>query len=184
MQQQTQHILETVVHENSGNVYNLSAQMIQLEVVKNAVSRLMERIDEIVFKGWDKDPGMSYLSINEIRDMVRLIDMGFYPLFKEIAKEVEAINIHSEELFNTVVKGDSEQSIDVATKLDINSKEGWSAFAMEGNIKTFTKEFGREPESFEEVLTYITETVAKVMVKSEKNKKVTSGIMANENIAN
>lgn len=41
---------------------------------------------------------------------------------------------------------------------------------MEGNIKTFTKEFGREPESFGEVLMYIT--------------KVTSGIVANENIAN
>ncbi|WP_347722772.1 hypothetical protein [Lysinibacillus capsici] len=118
MQQQTQHLLQSVVEENSGNIYNLSAQMIQLEVVKNAVSRLMERIDEITYKGWDKDPGMSYLSINEIRDTVRLIDMGFYPLFKEMAKEVEAINIHSEELFNTVVKGDLEQSIDVATKLE------------------------------------------------------------------
>lgn len=181
MQQQTQHILETVAHGNSGNVYNLSAQMIQLEVVKNAISKLMERIDEIVFKGWDKDPGMSYLSINEIRDTVRLIDMGFYPLFKEMAKEIEAINIHSEELFNTVVNGDSEQSID---KPDINSKEGWNAFAMEGNIKTFTKEFGREPESFEEVLTYITETVEKVVGKSEENKKATAGTVTSKNIAN
>ena len=108
MQQQTHHLLQSVVEENSGNVYNLSAQMIQLEVVKNTVSRLMERIDDIVHKGWDKDPGMSYLSINEIRDTVRLIDMGFYPLFKEIVKEVEAINIHSEELFNTVVKGETQ----------------------------------------------------------------------------
>ncbi|MGE7954498.1 hypothetical protein [Lysinibacillus xylanilyticus] len=124
MQQQTQHILETVVHENSGNVYNLSAQMIQLEVIQGAVARLLERIDDIVHKGWDKDPGMSYLSINEIKDTVRLIDMGFYPLFKEMAQEVEAINIHSEELFNTVVKCDSEQSIDVATKLDVYSAEG------------------------------------------------------------
>lgn len=121
MQQQTQHLLQSVVEENSGNVYNLSAQMIQLEVVKNAVSRLMERIDEIIYKGWDKDPGMSYLSINEIRDTVRLIDMGFYPLFKEMAQEVDSINIHAQELFDTVVKGDTEQSID---KLDINSKEG------------------------------------------------------------
>lgn len=109
MQQQTQHTLRTVAHENSDNVYNLSAQMIQLEVVKNTVSRLMERIDEITYKGWDKDPGMSYLSFNEIKDTVRLIDMAFYPLFKEMAQEVEAINIHSEELFNTIVKGDSEQ---------------------------------------------------------------------------
>lgn len=108
MQQQTQHILETVVHENSGNVYNLSAQMIQLEVVKNTVSRLMERIDEIVFKGWDKDPGMSYLSINEIRDTVRLIDMGFHPLFKEMSEEVNTLNIHADELFETVIKNETQ----------------------------------------------------------------------------
>lgn len=182
--QRTQHLLETVVQETSGNVYNLSAQMIQLEVVKNAVSKLMERIDEIVFKGWDKDPGMSYLSINEVRDTVRLIDMGFYPLFKEMAKEVEAINLHSEELFNTVVKGESEQSIDVATKLDINSAEGWSYFTMENNIKTFINEFGREPESFEEVLTYINETIAKVMAKKEENKKADALTSTKENIAN
>lgn len=170
--------VKSLVHENSHNVYNLSAQMIQLEVVQGAVARLIERLDDIVHKGWNKDRGMACLAIDEIRDTIRLIDMGFYPLFKEMAKEVEAINIHSEELFNTVVKVDLEQSIDVATKLDINSKEGWSAFAMEGNIKTFTKEFGREPESFEEVLTYITETVVKVVDKSEENKKASLAVTA------
>lgn len=46
---------------------------------------------------------------------------------------------------------------------------------MEGNIKTFTKEFGREPESFEELLTYINETVAKAMAEKEENKKATAG---------
>lgn len=171
MQQQTQHTLKTIVQENSCSVDILSAQLIELEVVQGAVARLMDRIDEITYKGWDKDFGMAHLSIHEIKDTVRLIDMGFNPLFKKISEEVNTLNIHAQELYETVNKSESEQSSRATTKLDINSVEGWNAFAMEGNIKTFTKEFGREPESFEEVSTYITETVAKVVTKSEGNKK-------------
>jgi len=127
---------------------------------------------------------MACLSILQIQDTLRLIDMAFHPLFKNITEEVNTLNIHAEELYQTVVKSESEQSADAATKLDINSKVGWNAFAMEGNIKTFTKEFGREPESFEEVLTYITETVAKVVGKGEENKKATAGTVTQENITN
>lgn len=108
MEQQTQQILKTVVQENSHSVYGLSAQMIQLEVIQGAVARLMDRIDEIVHKGWDKDRGMAYMAIDEIRDTVRLIDMGFFPLFKEMSKEVDTLKIHAKELFDTVVKVDSE----------------------------------------------------------------------------
>lgn len=115
MEQQTQQILKTVVQENSHSVYGLSAQMIQLEVIQEAVARLMDRIDEIVHKGWDKDRGMAYMAIDEIRDTVRLIDMGFFPLFKEMSKEVDTLKMHAEELFDTVVKADSEQSSKVTT---------------------------------------------------------------------
>ncbi|WP_374963759.1 hypothetical protein [Lysinibacillus sp. RS5] len=178
MQQHTQHTLETVVRENSHSVYGLSAQMIQLEVIQGAVARLMNRIDEITHKGWDKDRGIACLVIEEVRDTVRLIDMGFHPLFKEMSQEVDTLNIHAQELFETVIENESEQSVATATKSNINSKEGWNAFAMEGNIKTFIKEFGREPESFEEVLTYITETVVKVVDKSEENKKASVAVTA------
>ncbi|MET4563515.1 hypothetical protein ABIA69_004735 [Lysinibacillus parviboronicapiens] len=98
MQQKTQHILEKVVLENSNNFYSLSAQMIQLEVVQQAVAHLMDRIDEIVHKGWDKDRGMAYCAINEIKDTLRLIDMAFFPLFKEMSEEINTINIHAQEL--------------------------------------------------------------------------------------
>lgn len=108
MQQQTQHTLETVVKENSHSVYGLSAQMIQLEVIQGAVARLLERIDDIVHKGWDKDRGMACLAIDDIRDTVRLIDMGFHPLFKEMSEEVGTLNIHADELFETVIKSESE----------------------------------------------------------------------------
>ena len=98
--------VKSLVHENSHNAYNLSAQMIQLEVVQGAVARLIERLDDIVHKGWDKDRGMACLAIDEIRDTVRLIDMGFHPLFKEMSKDIETLNIHAEELYKMVIKSE------------------------------------------------------------------------------
>lgn len=112
---QIQHTLKTVVKENSTNTYNLSAQMMQLEVVQGAVARLLERLDDIVHKGWNKDRGMAYMAIDEIRDTVRLIDMGFHPLFKEMSEEIKTLNIHADELFETVIKNDSEQSSKATT---------------------------------------------------------------------
>lgn len=73
-----------------------------------AVARLLERIDDITYKGWDKDRGMAYLAIDEIRDTVRLIDMAFFPLFKEMSKEVDTLNTYAQELHDTVINGQSE----------------------------------------------------------------------------
>lgn len=75
----------------------------------------MDRIDEIVHKGKDKEIGIAYMAIDEIRDTVRLIDMGFYSLFKEMSEEVKILNIHANELFETVVKAESEQSSKAST---------------------------------------------------------------------
>lgn len=115
MQQQTQEFFKTVVQENNDTAYSLSAQMVRLEVIEGAVSSLLERVDDIVQKGWDKDQGMAYLAINEIRDTVRLINMGFYPLFKEMSEEIKDLNIHANELFDMVIGNDSEQSSKVTT---------------------------------------------------------------------
>lgn len=98
--------VKSLVHENSHNAYNLSAQMIQLEVVQGAVAQLIERLDDIVHKGWDKDRGMACLAIDEIRDTVRLIDMGFHPLFKEMSDDIKTLNIHAEELYKMVIKSE------------------------------------------------------------------------------
>lgn len=51
---------------------------------------------------------MAYFSIQEIQDTVRLIDMVFYPLFKRMEDEVKTINIHAQELYETVIKSESE----------------------------------------------------------------------------
>lgn len=183
MQQQTQLTLEKVLIRSNNNIYSLSAQMTQLEVLQGAIARLMDRIDEIVHNGWNKDRGMAYLAIDEIQDTVRLIDMGFNPLFKEMSEEIKTLNIHADELNKIVLKSESEQPGKETNKLDKNSVEGWNAFAMEGNIKTFINEVGREPESFEEVLTYILGTVKKV-VEKEENKKADAPTSTEENQTN
>lgn len=118
MQQQTQNVLETVVLETSNSVYGLSAQMIQLEVVQGAVARLIERIDDITSKKWHEDRGMAYLSILEIQDTVRLIDMGFLPLFKEISEGVKTLNIHADELYETVIKSEENKKADAPTSTE------------------------------------------------------------------
>ena len=107
--------VKSLVHENSHNAYNLSAQMIQLEVVQGAVARLIERLDDIVHKGWDKDRGMACLAIDEIRDTVRLIDMGFNPLFKDMSEEVKTLNIHADKLYETVIKSEENKKADALT---------------------------------------------------------------------
>lgn len=117
MQNQTQHTLKTVVQENSHSVYELSAQMVQLGVIQGAVARLLERIDEIVHNGWNKDREMASLSINEIRDTVRLINMGFHPLFKEMSEEVNTLNIHAEELHCTMIKSE-ENKVNKGVKIN------------------------------------------------------------------
>ena len=121
MEQQKQHILKTIVHDNNINACNLSAQMVQLEVVQGAVARLMDKIDKIIHDGWDRDFRMAYMSINEIQDTLRLIDMGFRPLFKEMSEEVNTLKIHADKLFETVIKSEKEELINDATKVDINS---------------------------------------------------------------
>lgn len=98
--------VKSLVYENSCNVYNLSVQMIQLEVVQGAVARLIEKLDDMVYKGWHKEPGMARLAIEELRDTVRLIDTGFNPLFKDMSEEVKTLNIHADKLFETVIKSE------------------------------------------------------------------------------
>ncbi|MEK4629971.1 hypothetical protein MKZ17_17315 [Solibacillus sp. FSL R7-0682] len=115
MQQISQQLLKKAVQETNHSVYALSAQIVQLEVVQGAVARLMERIDDIVHKGWDKDASMAFLSIAEIRDTVRLIDMGFLPLVKEMSKEIKDINIHADAAFDLLIRSKLEQSNQVNT---------------------------------------------------------------------
>lgn len=106
MEQQTQHLLEKVVLENSNDAFGLSVQLNDLRVVQQAVANLTNRIDEITHKGWHEDSGMAYASILEIQDTVRLIDMAFYPLFKRMEDEVKTLNIHAEKLYETVIKNE------------------------------------------------------------------------------
>jgi len=103
MQQHSQQ-LETLIHDNSHEVYSISAQMIQLKVIHGAVAHLLERIEDIVQKGRHEDRGgLAALTILEFMDTVRLIDMGFYPLYTAMQETVNTLESVSSELFNVVV---------------------------------------------------------------------------------
>ena len=98
---------ETVRHlvfETNHEAYALSANMENLEVIQTTVAQLLQRIEDITYKKWDEDPAMAQLSICEIKNTVRLIDMAFNPLFSTINEDVEKLSTHTNELFNILIK--------------------------------------------------------------------------------
>lgn len=93
-----------LVSETSNQSFALSSEMINLEVIQDAVAKLMERIDEIKHKKWDEEPTMARLSIDEISSTVRLIDMAFQPLFLSLNKNINELEIHASELFDIITR--------------------------------------------------------------------------------
>lgn len=88
--------------ENSS--FELNVQVVKLGTVQSAVAQLMERIDDIKLNGWHEERGVAYLSINEIEQTVRLIDMAFYPLMKEMSDTIKELSGNSTQLFEVVTK--------------------------------------------------------------------------------
>lgn len=193
--------LMKLVQDNNSDVYFLSSEMIELETVQGAVARLIERIDEITHNGWDRDSGMAFLSIKEIQDTVRLIDLAFQPLFGKIKDIVGKIDGYSDDLYY-LARNTHLASLDVDTQafiekngrephnsyelmiwknkqlkaagkvvIDTTTAEGWNYCAMDSNIKLFTKEVGRDPESFEEVQRYIMDRTQKIIAECEAKKQ-------------
>lgn len=103
MQQPTKQIRSLITDTNNCS-YELNCQMIDLKTVQEAVGQLMERINEIKHNGWHEDKGMAYLSINEIEQTVRLIDMAFYPLTKKICNTVNELDGVASKSFDLVVR--------------------------------------------------------------------------------
>ncbi|WP_312124008.1 hypothetical protein [Lysinibacillus boronitolerans] len=65
---------------------------------------MLERIEDIVQKGRHEDRGgLAALVILEIMDTVRLIDMGFNPLYTTLQETVNKLECVSNELFNVAV---------------------------------------------------------------------------------
>lgn len=96
--------IESLVQDTTNDICDLSSQIKQLRAVQHAVARLMEDIDEITHKKWHEDSGMAYLSILELEKKVRLIDLGFYPLFTKIQETSERAQKNSHELHDILFK--------------------------------------------------------------------------------
>lgn len=121
---ETREIVRNLVFETNHQTYELSTDMIKLEVIQNAVSRLLERIDEITYKKWNEDPAMARLSIDEIKDTVRLIDMAFYPLFLSLNKDVNELDTRTNKLFDILVKrADKTQVVELDDKKGPSSRQ-------------------------------------------------------------
>ena len=90
--QQLSEQIKTQVSSCESKAFDLKAHMIKLETVQAAVAQLLERIEDIQHKGWDKELGMAHFAIGEIEQTVRLIDMAFYPLFKVLYTKINDTN--------------------------------------------------------------------------------------------
>lgn len=95
---------KVLVQENSHNVYMLSAAMNELEAIQFAVGGLMNDVDEGISKSYHETPGMAQLFINEIEKKLRLIDIAFLHINKEIQSNVDEIEDYSKQIFDLVVK--------------------------------------------------------------------------------
>lgn len=96
--------VKVLVQENNHNVYALSAAMNELEAIQFAVNNLMSDVNQGVSKGYYKTPGMAQLFINEIEKKLRLIDIAFLHINKEIQSEFKSVEDTSSELFHKVIE--------------------------------------------------------------------------------
>lgn len=162
--------IENLIFENQSKASDIDVNMMQLEVIQVAVYKLMDHIDEMEHKNYFDNVYIAKRCLKEIQDKVRLIDMAFNPLFKEMNERVSTLNDIASELYELFKKKNERHNI--------NHVLGWNYHAMENNIKMFIKEVGREPESFEEAATYITKMVRKAIEKieaEEQKKKADAG---------
>ncbi|HEY4622304.1 MAG TPA: hypothetical protein VIH12_00520 [Solibacillus sp.] len=102
--------IKDIMRENLDFASNLSVRMVELEVVQSTVANLLERIDEVVHKGWDKDAALATAAIAEIRNTVRLVDMGFRPLFDEMTETVNTFKSQGEKMLNDVTEVEPDES--------------------------------------------------------------------------
>lgn len=164
--------IRELVSETTSQAYVLSAAIINLEVIQDAVAQLTGRMDEITYKKWDEDPGMARLSLREIKDRVRLIDLAFNPLFCSLNEDVKKLETQSSKLFDIIVKqGETEKELETTCQ--------WMPFerncemSLENNHQAFFNEFGRVPDNDEEVKVWISGLLAKID-ESEQIKKPSS----------
>ncbi|MEK4128580.1 hypothetical protein NYE67_02810 [Solibacillus sp. FSL W8-0474] len=97
--QQTIHQIKGLVQDIENSSYELNVQIIQLDAVQDAVAQLMDRIDEIKNNGWNQEKGMACMAIGEIERTVRLIDMAFLPLKREMDKTVKELDTSSKKAY-------------------------------------------------------------------------------------
>ncbi len=86
----------TVLMQNhTTEIMDLSIKMVYLEAIQNAVSQLMERVDEISANNWHIEHGVIYAVFIEIEKALRLIDFAFVSLYDRMDVKINSIKNNS-----------------------------------------------------------------------------------------
>lgn len=106
MKQQTLEAVKQIVANNSDAANALDIQVLKLDVIRESVLKIVCDLDDAFASGAIQETGAASLLLNKIRDNIRLIDMAFSPLSKEIKEEVLKVNDYADELFDSIIKVD------------------------------------------------------------------------------
>lgn len=150
--------LRKLVYDLDNEVLKITCSLETFDDLHTTLNHLRQEMDE-------KGQGNAMLYFQEWSRTIRIADELMRHSLKDLSAAYGKITNISEVLFQRVVK--EESVLEKGQRPSINSVDGWNWFGMNSNIEVFMKEFGRMPESFEEVATHIAETVAKVRTAHE-----------------
>lgn len=151
--------LRDLVYDLDWNIGGISCRLETFNDISVMLEHLKQEMEE---KG--EQQAMYYF--REWFRKIRILNELMRYTLSDFSSEHETMEAIREEMFKRVVT--DETVLEKGQRPSINSLDGWSYFGMDSNIKLFTKEFGRMPESFEEVATHINKVSARVAAHEGK----------------
>jgi len=90
--------MENLLFEVADNAWEIVVEMECLGAIRTAVNRLMGSIDETTLNNWHEDKAMARLTIIDMEQRVRLIELAFNPLFDKMRESAIALEGNIEQL--------------------------------------------------------------------------------------
>ncbi|MFJ7371574.1 hypothetical protein ACIQVU_19410 [Lysinibacillus sp. NPDC098008] len=92
--------MEDLLFEAADNARSIVVELEHLNAIRIGVERLMERIEEVIYKKWHENMGVAQLTIIEMEQSVRLLDLAFNPLFEKMRERAITLDENIEQLRN------------------------------------------------------------------------------------
>lgn len=155
--------LQNLVHDLDWSAGGILCRLETFDDLYTTLNHLRQEMD-------GKGQKNAMLYFREWSRTIRIMDELMRHSLRELKSEYEKLSDIKDVIFEKVVK--EESVLEKGQRPSINSLDGWNYFGMDNNIKTFMKEFGRMPNSFEEVATYINEISFKVRTAHEAKEEI------------